>query len=133
MAKYLPVQAPAAAPRVIHYPDPAAQGVLAYVTPRELAARRAEQRMLYARWAARQAAIAEHDRKVRRFLLGFGAVIALALLAGIGVAAWWIWRAVTGITPDGLTAGLGLLGLLGLALLVVGGSRCITVVQHWHR
>ena len=32
------------------------------------------------RWKARQEAIAERDRKVRRFWLGFGAVIALALL-----------------------------------------------------
>src|SRR5204862_6548766 len=104
-----------------------------YLTPAQhaaqLATREREQRALYARWAARQAAYAEHDRKVRRFWLGFGAIVAVAVLAGLAVAGWLAYRAVTG-------AGLGLLAVpavvLVLAGLVVGGHRCITVVQHWH-
>ena len=97
------------------------------VTPAQLAARRREQHLVYVRWAKRQAAIAEHDRKVRRFWLGFGAVIGTAVLAAVAVAGWLLWHA---------TSGLGLLAIPLVVVLaagvVVGGHRCITVVQHWH-
>jgi hypothetical protein len=126
MAKHVPAPVPAI--RVVHYVDPTAR-TIQLVTKEELLARRAEQRALNARWAQRQAAIAEHDRKVRRFWLGFGAVVGTAVLAGLGVAGWLVYHAVTAI-------GLGLLAvplvILAIAGLVVGGHRCITVVQHWH-
>jgi len=95
----------------------------------ELAARRKREAEEYARWRARQDALAEHDRKVRRFLLGFGAAVGTGLVAGIGVAGWLVWHAFA-------AAGVGLiavpLALLATAGLVVGGHRCVTVVQHWH-
>ena len=118
---------PAPAPRVIHYVDPATAAEMAYpMHPAQLAARQRHQRQLYAQWKKRQQAIAERDRKVRRFWLGFGAVIGLAVLAAIAAAGWLLW---TGI-------GLGVLAVPVVAVIVaalaVGGHRCITVVQHWH-
>jgi hypothetical protein len=131
MAKHLPATVRANTPttRVTHYVDPAPARAVVLLTPAQLAAQRREQHLLYARWAARQNAIAEHDRKVRRFWLGFGAIVAVAVLAGLAVLGWLAYRAVTG-------AGIGLLAVpavvLAVAGLVVGGHRCITVVQHWH-
>lgn len=58
-------------------PDPNAAVILR--TPAELAARRREQRMLYARWAASQAVLRERDRKARRFWLGLGVTVAVVL------------------------------------------------------
>ena len=128
MGKRLPATRPAA--RVIHYVDPATPAELAYpMHPAQLAARQRQQRALYLRWKARQEAVAERDRKVRRFFLGFGAVLALALLAGLGVVAWFVWQALTAVS-------LGMLAVPVVVLLVaalgVGGHRCVTVVQHWH-
>ncbi len=129
MAKQLPVPARMPVPRVVHYADPAPRPELVLYTAAQLAARRREQQALYARWAARQAVIAERDRKVRRFWLGFGAVTGLALLAVLAVAGWLVWHAIT-------ATGLGLLAVplivLAVAGVVVGGQRCITIVQHWH-
>ena len=124
MAKRVPTYVPT--PRAIHYPDPAGRDPLMYATPAQLAARQRQQQALYARWAARQAAIAERDRKVRRFWFGFGAVIALALLLALGIAGWLLWT-VLGLGVLAIPALVG-----GVAALVVGGHRCITVVQHWH-
>ena len=126
MNRRLPATRPPA-PRVIHYVDPATPAELAYpLHPAQLAARQRQQQAVYLRWKARQDAIAVRDRKVRRFWLGFGAVLGLAVLAALAVAGWLLW---TGI-------GLGVLAvpvLAGLvAALAVGGHRCITVVQHWH-
>ena len=126
MAKRLPTTRPPVA-RVIHYPDPATAAELAYpLNPAQLAARRQAQHRQYLAWKYRQEAIAARDRKVRRFWLGFGAVIALAVLAVLITAGWLLW---TGI-------GLGVLAvpvlIAGVAALAVGGHRCITVVQHWH-
>lgn len=128
MTKHLPTQA--APRRVVHYVDPVPnRDHLVLHTVAQLEARRAEQRALYARWVARQAVIAERDRKARRFWLGFGSIVALALLAGVTVAGWLVWHAIAGV-------GLGVLAIpvivLALAGLVVGGHRCVTVVQHWH-
>jgi fatty acid desaturase len=114
-------------PRVIHYVDPGTPAELAYpLHPAQLAARQRQQQAMYLRWKARQQALAVRDRKVRRFWLGFGAVIGLAALAAVVAAGWLLW---TGI-------GLGVLAVPVLAALVaalaVGGHRCITVVQHWH-
>jgi hypothetical protein len=133
MAKHLPANTMAhvPAPRVIHYIDPAIRPAADPTshggTPAAL--RRAEQRELYARWVARQAAIAEHDRKVRRFWLGFGAIVGVAVLAAVAGLGWLACHAFA-------TAEIGLpavaLLILVLAGLVVGGRRCIMIVQHWH-
>jgi hypothetical protein len=148
MAKRHTVRMPA--PRAITYPDPAADpatralelavlsGALTPAQPgqprnpavdrlaAEILARRAADRRTVERWQARRAVIAARDRKVRRFWLGFGAVIGLAVLILLGVAGWLLWAGL----------GLGALALPALGLIVaalaVGGHRCITVVQHWH-
>jgi hypothetical protein len=129
MNRRLPATRPPA-PRVIHYVDPATPAELAYpLHPAQLAARQRQQQAMYLRWKARQDAIAVRDRKVRRFWLGFGAVIALGLLAGLAVLGWLIWQALTAIS-------LGVLAvpavLLLAAVLGVGGHRCITTVTHMH-
>ncbi|GAA4470346.1 hypothetical protein [Phytohabitans houttuyneae] len=125
MAKpYLPAQP---APRVVHYADPANPFAgLAPLSQRELAAKREQDQILYSRWLLRRAELAERDRKVRRFWLGFGATAGLGVLATLGALVWAI-----------ASAGIGLLlavpaVLLAVAGLAVGGHRCITIVQHWH-
>jgi fatty acid desaturase len=125
MAKpYLP--APQPATRIVHYADPTAPAAgLQLMTERELAERREQDRVLYARWMVRRAEQAERDRKVRRFLFGFGAVVGLAVLGAVAALVWAI-----------AAIGLGLLAIPAVILAVggvaVGGHRCITVVQHWH-
>ncbi len=126
MSRRLPVSRPPAA-RVIHYVDPATPApVPAYLTAAALAEQQRRQRARYAQWQKRQQAIAERDRKVRRFWLGFGAVVALALLGLVVAASWWLWAVL----------GLGLLAVPALGVIVaalaVGGHRCITIVQHLH-
>ncbi len=118
---------PPTAARVLHYVDPATTAELAYpLNPAQLAAKAQRDRALYARWKARQTEIAERDRKVRRFWLGFGAVTALILISLLGVAGWLLWTGV----------GLGVLAIpaliAGIGALAVGGHKCVTVVQHWH-
>jgi fatty acid desaturase len=113
--------------RVIHYVDAATPAELAYpMSPGQLAAKQRQQHVAYLRWKTRQEAIADRDRKVRRFWLGFGAVIGLAALTALIAAGWLLWTGV----------GLGILAvpvlIAGIAALAVGGHRCITVVQHWH-
>jgi fatty acid desaturase len=125
MAKRLPTTVPGT--RVIHYVDPSTAAELTYpLGPAQLAARERRERRLYGRWAERQLAIAERDRKVRRFWLGFGAVMGLAVLAALVLAGWLLWNGL----------GLGVIAVPVLAavvaVLAVGGHRCITVVQHWH-
>ena len=129
MSKRLPTTRPPVR-RVIHYIDPATPAELAYpMNPGQLAAKQRQQQVAYTRWKARQEAIAERDRKVRRFWLGFGAVIALALLTGFAVIGWLVWQVLAAVS-------LGVLAVPALivfvAVLGVGGHRCITVVQHWH-
>jgi hypothetical protein len=72
--------------RVITYVQPEPLPAHYLYSRAELAARRAEHRELYARWTERQLALAERDRKVRRFLLGFGAIVGSGVLAGLGLA-----------------------------------------------
>ena len=140
MSRRVPVSRPPT-PRVIHYVDPATPAAPAVlmnthqlaIQQKRQAARYAQwkqrQQAMYLRWKARQEAIAERDRKVRRFWLGFGAVLALGLLAGLAVVAWLVWQALAAVS-------LGVLAVPALIVLVavlgVGGHRCITVVQHWH-
>ena len=123
MARQLPAQVRMPAPRVIHYPDPTIAAPLV-LTQEQLVARQRREQQLYARWARRQAEIAERDRRVRRFWLGFGATAGLATIAITVALVWWAWAVI------------GLLAIpavvLGGAGLVAGGQRCITVVQHWH-
>jgi hypothetical protein len=123
MAKRLPAMP--VTTRVIYYPDPAPyRGELLHGTEAQLAAWRQEQHLLYVRWKARQAAIAEHDRRVRRFMLGLGATVGVGVVGGLVVAGWLL---------AGLLGGLGLLAIpFVVAGLAVGGHRCVTVVQHWH-
>jgi hypothetical protein len=126
MGRRLPVSRPPAA-RVIHYADPATPVDPAYpLHPAQLAIQRKREAVLYAQWKKRQDAIAARDRKVRRFWLGFGAVIGVAVLGLLVAAGWLLWAVL----------GLGLLAVPALAVIVaalaVGGHRCITVVQHWH-
>jgi hypothetical protein len=128
MARNLPATStPAAAPRVIYYVDPVPdRGQLTQATGAQVEARRRAQHIAYLRWKARQAEIAERDRKVRRFMLGFGAVTGLGVLAALGVAVWLVVHALG-------TALLAVpLVLLGIPALAFGGRRCITIVQHWH-
>jgi len=128
MAKpYLPAQP---APRVIHYADPAnPTGSVQLLSARELAERRQQDALLYSRWLVRHAELAERDRKVRRFWLGFGVTAGLGVLTAVGGFVWWLVTATASL-------GLGLLAvpavLLAVGGLAVGGHRCITVVQHWH-
>jgi hypothetical protein len=120
----------AVAARVVHYVDPTTAAELAYpLSPARLAARQQRDRAVYAQWKARQIQIAERDRKARQFWLGFGAVLALALLLGFAVVAWLLWQFFTAIS----LAVLAVPAVIVLvAVLGVGGHRCITVVQHWH-
>ncbi len=128
MSRRLPASRPAA--RVIHYVDPATPAVMTYpIHPGQLAARRREQQAMYLRWKARQERIAERDRKARRFWLGFGAILALALLAGLAVLAWLLWQVLAAISLGALAVPVV---ILLVAVLGVGGHRCVTVVQHWH-
>jgi hypothetical protein len=124
------------ASRVVYYPDPTTDPYteLARYTAAELAARRRRDAQLYARWAARQAAIAEQDRRNRRSLLAALGVFALAVVAGLALTAWFAYRIVTAAADhvDSSWLGLAALGLLVLAGLAVGGHRCITIVEHRH-
>jgi hypothetical protein len=116
--------------RVVHYLDPATPAELAYpLNPAQLAVKRRQQAELYAQWKTRQEAIAARDRKVRRFWLGFGAIIACAVLAGLAVLTWWVWQALAAVSLGALAVPAV---ILLAAVLGVGGHRCITVVQHWH-
>jgi hypothetical protein len=122
---------PAAPARVITYIQPEPLPAHYLYGPAELAARRADQRALYARWAARQQALAERDRKARRFMLGFGAVVGTGVLTGVGIAGWAIYHALTHVSPAAWLA-LAALAVIAGPIALIGGHRCITVVKHWH-
>jgi hypothetical protein len=134
MSRRMTTAAPA--PRIIHYIDPAptAQTELLLHTAAELAARRHREQALYARWVARQAAITESDRRTHRFLLGFGATVALVLLAGCGVVGWLTYHAITTTAAANAGAWLGglIIGALVLTGAVVGSRRCVTIIEHRH-
>jgi hypothetical protein len=138
MARRLPVQhvpghvaakMPAPA-RVIHYQDPVPQrGVIYLHTAEEVQAWRAREALRTANNRLRLQAIAERDEKLRRFWLGFGAVLGLAVLTALIVGGWLLWAYLAAF-------GLGVLAVPAIVLtlsgLAVGGHRCITIVQHWH-
>ncbi len=129
MTRRLPVARPPA-PRVVHYIDPSTPAEGAYpMHPAQLAARQRQQHAMYLRWKARQEAIAVRDRKVRQFWLGFGAILALAVLAGLSALAWFVWQALAAVSLGALAVPVV---ILLVAALGVGGHRCVTVVQHWH-
>jgi len=117
--------------RVIYHTDPAPRADLYAYSPAAIAARRREQQALYARWAARQEAIREHDRRVRHFLLGLGAVVGAGLLTAAGLAVWFVWRTLTGVGPGAWLAALAVVAVATTGA-AVGGHRCITIVKHWH-
>ena len=127
MSRRLPATRVASRP-VVHYADPANQHLIV-LTPAELAVKQEQDKILIARWRERREIQRERDRKVRRFWLGFGAIVALAALAGLTLVGWFIWQALTAIS-------LGVLAvpvvIVLAALLGIGGHRCVTVVQHWH-
>jgi hypothetical protein len=131
MSKRLPtMRPPTTAVRAVHYVDPVIAAELAYpLSAAQLAAKAQQDRVLYARWKARQLAIADRDRKVRRFWLGFGAIIALAVLAIIAVLAWLVWHVLAAISLGALAVPVV---IVLVAVLGVGGHKCVTVVQHWH-
>jgi Flp pilus assembly protein TadB len=116
---------PVAANQLIPYLNQAT-GQLEYMTPATLAARQREDARLYARWTERRQVQRQRDRKVRRFWLGFGVSIGLAVLLALLILGWLVWTVL----------GLGVLAvplvIAGVAGLAVGGHRCITIVQHWH-
>jgi hypothetical protein len=112
-------------------PAPAPRADLVMYSPRQLAARRREQAAMYNRWVERQHAIAEHDRKIHRFLLGFGVTVGVGLLAVLAAAGWLVYRAIAHVNAGTVHAGLGLAALAMLAT-PVGGSGCVTIVKHWH-
>jgi energy-converting hydrogenase Eha subunit H len=101
-------------------------------TRAELAARRRDQQLAYTRWTQRQLAIAEHDRKIRRFLLGFGAIAATGVLTGIGLVAWTVYHALTAVNSGAWLTVLGVAAVILGPAALLGGHRCITVVKHWH-
>jgi hypothetical protein len=122
--------------RVVHYIQPAARPAdVQLYTAAQLATRHHEQQLAYARWAERQAAIADYDRKIRRFWFGFGATVALVLLAGCTAIGWVAYHAVTtataGTNGDAWLGGL-LIGALLLGGALLGGHRCITTITHRH-
>jgi hypothetical protein len=116
---------PVAANQLIPYLNQAT-GQLEYMTPATLAARQREDARLYARWTERRRIQRQRDRKVRRFWLGFGAVIGLAFIAAMVLLGWLIWT-VFGLGVLAVPVVLGLGGLVA-----AGGHRCITIVQHMH-
>jgi sterol desaturase/sphingolipid hydroxylase (fatty acid hydroxylase superfamily) len=129
MAHHLPTQPRPRMPvRPVQYLDPATQQMV-YLTSAQFAAKQRQDAILYARWRQRRAAQRARDRKLRRFWLGFGVVIGVAVLAGFVLVSWLIWQALAAVS-------LGVLAvpvvILFVALLGVGGHRCVTVVQHWH-
>ncbi|MEV6489049.1 hypothetical protein AB0M20_10515 [Actinoplanes sp. NPDC051633] len=91
---------------VIHYVDPATPpahlvqytdpdtGYRIFLTPAELVAKQQRDAVLVARWQQRRRLQRERDRKARRFWLGFGAILAVALLAGLVLVAYLIWQAL---------------------------------------
>ena len=116
--------------QVVHYVDTATPAELTFpLSPAELAARREENQARYELWKVRQLAIAERDRKARRFWLGFGAVIALGVLTALGVGGWLLWQALAALNIGALA---GPLLLVLVVIAGVGGHRCITTIQHWH-
>ena len=140
MAKHLPVTTPGTPP-VRYYPTPAtAAPQLLVVTPARLAAfeqrqqmARRAQRVAYARWRARQAVLAERDRRARRFMLGAGAVSAVVVLGVLAGCGWWAYHQVTRHSGDLITAAMAVGAIVGgLCLLGALGHRCVTIVQHWH-
>jgi hypothetical protein len=136
MSRNVPARIPGtaistAAVRGVQYVErPLPPGALLVYDPRELARQRHEREVAYARWLKRREEIAAADRKTRRFFLGFGAVVGLAVLAVLAGLGWYAYHALSG------TAGIGLLALPLAAVVLVGaagvGHRCITVIQHWH-
>ena len=91
-----------AAPRVIHYIQPTTPTTGAELllhTAAHLAAQRHERELAYARWATRQAAIAERDRRTRRIMLRVLAVVALVVLAACSGLGWMAYRVITAATP----------------------------------
>lgn len=136
MSKHTTTNMPA--PRVIHYIDPAATthedltDLLLY-TAAELAARQRREQILYTRWVKRQAAIAEHDRRARRFMLGLGITLAVGILAALAVVGWLAYHAITTAAANaGSWIGGLIIGALVFGGAVVGGCRCVTIIEHRH-
>lgn len=133
MARNLPdhVRNLTPAPRVIHYVDPVPRrGEIILHTEAEVRAFRANQRRITERHRRRLAVIAERDRKVRRFWLGFGAVVGTVFLTVAAYGGWWVWQHLAAL---GLTAAVIVPVILLLAGGIAGvGHRCITIIQHWH-
>ncbi len=123
-----------AAPQIVYYPQPANPPAAVSPWHPSQVARRREYALAIRQWEARQAAIREHDRKVRHFLLGLGAVVGLAVVTAFAVGAWIVYHAATHAGSwIGTHAALVLVGaVIGVVGLAVGGHRCVTTVIHRH-
>jgi hypothetical protein len=117
----------------IYYVQPAQQQSVMLFDPAQLAEQRHWDAVLFARWQARQAAIVERDRRVRRLLLRVGVSVAVGLLLVAGLLGWLTARALAaGAVGAGTAVGGLFVGALVVAALGVGGHRCITIVKHFH-
>ncbi|GIE93314.1 hypothetical protein [Paractinoplanes rishiriensis] len=116
--------------RVIHYVDPAPhERYPAVYDEQQIRMQQQRNHELYLRWKARQAEIEERDRKFRRFWTGFGAVIAVVLLTALFIGGWMLWQALAAIGLGALAVPL----ILGAGFVaVIGGRRCVTIIQHMH-
>jgi Flp pilus assembly protein TadB len=121
----IPQPRPVMAEQLVPYFNAATQQ-MTYLTQAQLIAKQREDARLVARWQQRRDTQRQRDRQLRRFWLGFGAVIALVFVILLAVVGWWIWTVV----------GLGVLAVPVVLFLggvaAAGGHRCITIVQHMH-
>lgn len=118
---------------VVYYAQPAAQQQVVVFNPAELAAQQRRDAVLVAQWRARNAAIAERDRRVRKRLLIAAAVTLPTLLSCGGVLGWLTYQALSGAAAGaGKALAAVLVAAVLLAALAAGGHRCVTVVKHWH-
>ncbi|WP_426505397.1 hypothetical protein ACPPVO_47125 [Dactylosporangium sp. McL0621] len=97
---------------------------------RQLDDREERQRQDYLRWLERRAELDRQDRRTRSLLLGVGATVGLGVLGGAAYVVWLVSHAAAAL------ALAPVLGVVALVLLAVAGvrvgSRCVTVISHWH-
>jgi hypothetical protein len=122
----LPAETVTARPATALYQVSTPTGMAVY-THGELMAQRRRDAAVRAAWKRRQAAIARRDRQVRRFMIGFGAVVGLAVVGLLAGVCWLLASVVAASLPV-----IAVVAVVVLALGGVVGHRCVTIVQHWH-